>query len=248
MVSKLWICAAMVLVALTVVACGSKKPAAKNEQAAQATETATPTPSPTPTEEPDTDGDGTVDFEDFDPKNPKIQEAADAEKCDVLGINAKRGKEGACTADNGTKLKIVNRDTVLTLPQMNVRLVNITSTNEIPRPYDSPLVGSFVVAQVEITNKLNSPVETNAPDQFSLLLNGKEFSPNFDAMNEGADDGLVYEELQPDETTSGAVVFRVAAKHAPALAKNGNLFVLQFSDVGEYGRAKHRIGVIRTYR
>jgi hypothetical protein len=240
-------CGALVVVAI--VGCGgSDEKAPAEKQQAQSTATETPTPSPTPTPEPDTDGDGTVDFEDFKPNNAKIQEAADLELCDVKGINPKKLREGACTEKDGTKVKVVNRGSLLSLPQLDVRVINITPATEIAREFDTPLVGSYVIAQVSITNKLNSPLDPNAQDLFALVLDDREFHPNFDAMNDGENPLMGYDDLQPDETATGRVVFNVAAKRIHALDTNGNLLVLQFSDADGFGgKPKHRIGVIRTY-
>jgi hypothetical protein len=104
-----------------------------------------------------------------------------------------------------------------------------------------------VVARVAVTNRLDSPVTIDGSEMFGLYLEGKTFSPDFDAMNSGTDDGLIYEEIQPDQTVTGDVVFAVAPKRVDGLDKDGNFVVLQFSDVDSFGEAKKRIGFIRTY-
>lgn len=217
--------------------------------ATAATQEPTSTPTPTPTEEPDSDGDGSPDSEDFKPKDDKVQTADQADDCDVLGINPEELKEGECEADDGMRIKVVNRGSELKLRELSVRLLSIEPTSEIARPYDSPLVGGFVVARVSVTNRLNSPVEIDGSDMFALLLGNKQFSPNFDAMNTGNDDTLIYEEMQPEETRTGTVVFNVPARRANGLSKDGNLVVLQFSDAGTFGNESpsKRVGFIRTY-
>jgi len=243
------------IMALAVAACGETKdessanaPKSSGERTTTTRETATAT---TETEaeaapDPDTDGDGTADADDYAPKNPKIQDESQKDDCDVLGINATKLREGSCKTDKGMRIKVVNRDSKLVLPEVAVHLNSIEAATSIARPYDTPLVGSFVVAEVSMTNRLDVPVEVDASDQFALQLDSKTFNPNFDAMNNG-DNSLIYEEIQPEETVTGKVIFRVSRKRARALDANGNLIVLQFSDSDTYGNPKKRIGVIRTY-
>jgi hypothetical protein len=245
---------ALVTLALITAACGEATGDTPGEdsggqQIAQVSQKETATPTPTPTPPPDKDGDGTEDSLDYAPSNAKIQTEADAKDCEVLGIDHQGLKEGPCTLENGTKVKVVNRSTRLTLPQVGVQLNSITAATTIPRPYDSPLVGHFVVANLSVTNRLDAPVEIDGSDQFALGLGKKTFTADFDAMNTGQDDGLVYETLQPDETRSGAVVFRVSAKAARHVETDGNFLVYQFTDADNIGfeSPKRRVGLIRTY-
>jgi hypothetical protein len=71
-------------------------------------------------------------------------------------------------------------------------------------------------------------------------------------MNESHEGSkLIFEELEPEESTTGNIVFRVVAKRTRRLDIDGNLIVFQFSDVENVqfgGPAEQRIGIIRTYR
>jgi len=235
---------AALIAALLMAGCGSSDNDGPVREDSGGTQQAAKTPAP----DPDADKDGTPDAEDFDPENPQIQTRADSKNCNVLGINQQEGKEGSCTTDQGTKVKVVNRDSTLVLPQIAVKLNSIETTDIIERDFNSPLVGSFVVANITMTNRLSAPVTTNAPDQFGLALGPRQYTPDFDAMNE-SDEGskFIFEELQPDESTTGDVVFRVAAKRARRLERDGNFVVLQFTDVEAVSEPEKRVGVIRTY-
>lgn len=209
----------------------------------------------------DDDGDGVLNTYDPEPDDPDVSSYEELEEeptpeptptpdptdCDNLGINPQELKEGNCVSE-GTKIQVVNKGTPLKLQEVRVKLDSIAHTTTIPRPYDSPLVGSYVVARVSVTNRLSAPVTVDAPSMFSLWLDDRSYNPDFDAMNESGEDGLVYEEIQPDETATGIVVFRVKPKRANALNSNGNLNVVQFSDAeGFGGTPTKRVGIIRTY-
>jgi Domain of unknown function (DUF4352) len=177
----------------------------------------------------------------------KVRTAKNPKDCDALGINRTQLREGNCVSD-GRKLKVVNRGTTLRLRELTVKLESIAPTTTIPRPYDSPLVGSYIVARVTIKSRLKAPVSFDGSDVFTLTLGKRRYTPDFDAMNTGTDDALVGAELQPDQRITGAVVFDVAKRRWHALGTSGNLIVLQFSDAADNSRpAKKRIGVIRTY-
>lgn len=232
---------------LTLAACGSSDDAGSKKKHAQATTQATPTPTETA---PDADSDGIPDVNDYDPHNAKVQSEADAQLCSVKGIDAKGRESGACTEDNGTQVKVVNQGAALHLKQLSVTLNDCSPTDTIPQSLDNPLVGSFVVCNATITNNLTATAQVNGPDQFALVLGPRVYQADFDAMNQGDDDDLIYRDLQPDESVTGDLVFRVAAKRVGALERNGNLDVYQFSDAdsGNYEHPKHRMGIIRTYQ
>jgi hypothetical protein len=220
----------LVLITGILAGCGGAAEQTTGEPQRQAavkdTPTATPTATPTPTVDPDA--------------------------CKTLGIVI-GGKEGNCTDDTGTKVNVVNKDTKLHLKQVDVRVNSIETADYIPVEYDSPLVGSFVVANVTLTNNMPLPMTTDATSQFVLLLGKRNYEPDSDAMIEAnsMDSKLIFDKLQPDESTTGKVIFRVAKKRIGALSTNGNLVVFQPSDVDNVqfgGDAKSRVGYVRTYQ
>jgi hypothetical protein len=232
---------------------GSEKSAAKaapkkSDDVTTVASTSTPTPTATPDN--DADDDGATDEHDAAPDDPEVQTKADKQGCHYKGITRKEGKEGTCVDDeDGTKLKVVNRSTPLVLKQMTVRLNSITHTDTITAEYSDPQVGSFVVADVSITNNLDGPVEVDATDMFALSLGKKVFTPDSDVMIEAnsTDDNIIYDEVQAGGVAHGKVVFRVPARVASKLSVDGNLVATQFSDADGYSEAEHRVGVIRTY-
>ena len=218
--------------------------AAKVNNDADTTESA-PEPEPEPV---DSDSDGTVDEDDFAPDDAEVQTKADSEDCKAKGIHG-TDKEGTCEME-GVKYKVVNADTTLTMKQMSVSLNSITYTDTIPVEYSSPLVGSFVVADVTITNNLNAPVSVDGTSMFELALGKKTFTPDSDAMIEASDmdDNIIYDDVQPGGTGHGKVIFRVPARVAQRMDDDGVLVAYQFSDAENIGYSdpSARVGVIRT--
>ena len=58
---------------------------------------------------------------------------------------------------------------------------------------------------------------------------------------------MTYEEIQPDETLTGSVVFDVPAQHVSEFKQDGNVTVLQFSDSSGIGTPEQPVGIIRSY-
>lgn len=214
--------------------------------------TATSTPEATPTPDPDADNDGVADDVDYAPHNRKIQTKADAQDCNVLGINSIKLREGACT-EGGAKLKVVNKDTTLTLPQLSAHYNGYTTASTISSDVGSEAAnGTFIIVSLTITNRTDSPVSVE-PDGFLLTLTPKNrtktYTHDFDAENEpGSSFVWNSDELQPDQSQTGTVVYDVPTKYASEIARSGNLEVLQFSDASAFSDSpEKRVGIIRTY-
>lgn len=228
----------LLLVACVLAACGSTKTVTQTVTVSQASAPAAPTTNTTPPAI-------TVDQDDADAVDQDAADDASSTDCDELGINPEGLEEGNCESE-GYKYQIVNRATPLKLPELAAKLNSIDVVTSIPRSFDSPLTGNFVVANVSITNRMNQPVETT-PDMYALNVGGKSFNPNSDAMIDVGNNKLVYDEIQPDETFTGKVIFNVSPKAAKALDEDGNFDVLQFSDADGFSEPTKRIGIIRTY-
>ena len=252
--SKIWI-AILVIAALVIgVSIGgsdSSEPAAKAAKVAdsdntESTDTTETAPEPTP--EPDSDSDGTIDQNDFAPDDAEVQTKADSEDCEAKGING-TDKEGLCEME-GTRYKVVNADTTLSMRQMSVDMNSITYTDTIPVEYGTPLVGSFVVADVTITNNLDAPVSVDGTSMFELSIGEKTFTPDSDAMIEASDmdDNIIYDDVQPGGTGHGQVIFRVPARVANKMSDDGVLVAYQFSDAENVGYSDPtaRVGIIRA--
>lgn len=174
------------------------------------------------------------------------QRQLEAQSCDAKGINAQKLREGPCTDEGGTKVKVVNRDTTLSLPELTVSYGGYTTAETLSSSVGTERAdGVYVTIRLTITNKLPDPVAFD-PEQVALYLADKTFTPDFDADNMPGD-SFVWEsdEIQPGNSRTGTVTFDVAPAAARAMDTSGNIGVAQFSDAGQ--DAKRRIGLIRTY-
>lgn len=169
--------------------------------------------------------------------------------CDALGIDFDQQREGECEEDGDT-FRVVNRDSVLHLPELDVRLVDIELTDTISGGFTNDTAnGTFAIFTLEVTNKLSTPTEFDEyQEQVALAAMGNTYTQDFDAANGPLESSFLWiqEEIQPDATVTGDVVFDLPDKAARRVEKEGNLTILNFSDV-EAGSPAKPIGIIRTY-
>lgn len=165
--------------------------------------------------------------------------------CDVQGINSERGKEGSCLED-GIVYTVVDRESKLRLPELDVRLVETNTTAAHPDG-GNPANGLYVIFTVEITNRTSEPESLRA-DQAFLALNGEGYSRDTDAeLSLNAYPEL--DDLQPGKARTGRLIFEIPAPTARALrvrAVGANLTLVQFSESDQLPRPK-RLGQIRLY-
>jgi hypothetical protein len=170
--------------------------------------------------------------------------------CEELGINYKELKEGECT-ENGSTLVVINRDSTLKLPELNVRLLNIETTESVGGEFETENAnGIFAVFTLEVKNKLHSPVTFDeGQEQVSLLVNENEYTEDFEAANGPLESSFLWigEPIQPEATQTGDVIFDVPRSIARKIETEGNLNVLNFTDTGTYAPPEKALGVIRTY-
>jgi hypothetical protein len=168
--------------------------------------------------------------------------------CDALGINAIRLKEGTCTQQRKT-FTIVDRDSTLNLKELNVRLVNTSSTPTISNDtgVTRAKAGTFYIVTLEVTNKIDQPAAFDSSQgQVGLLTNGKSYSESFDAENNPGDSFTWNsDEIQPDATATGTVIFDLPPSAAKTVERDGNIVVLNFSDADSTDAST--AGIIRTY-
>lgn len=174
----------------------------------------------------------------------------EASECEELGIDFEGQKEGRCEED-GEVLQVVNRDSLLRLPELHARLLDVELTDTISGGFTSDVAnGTFAIFTLEITNKLNAPVEFDEfQEQVALSAMGNVYTEDFDAANGPLESSFLWigEEIQPDGSLTGDVVFDVPEKAARRIEKEGNLTILNFSDVESPGSPSKPVGVIRTY-
>ena len=171
--------------------------------------------------------------------------------CDSLGINRDVGKEGTCT-DGGVKLVVVDRESTLKLKELNLNLRNMETTPTASDEFGTTKSanGVYVIFDLEVFNKTNSPLYFDgSQEQTVLYLGDNEYTEDFEVENYALDDSFVskFEEIQPETSTTGSIAFDVPQKLIPDLEKTANLAIFNFSDEGEGGTAEE-IGIIRTYK
>lgn len=184
-----------------------------------------------------------------EPEPADAEATTPSDDCDELGINGDVGNEGACTDSDGSKIRVVDRGTTLTLNELSVRDVSVNMTPEIPGEVDGPSYASGTYAQITVTvrNEGSAPLRIE-PDLFRLVTNGKQYTTDFEAMNEPGD-SCVWDsdEVQPGNERTCWLAFDVAKKNARSVTSGGNLYVIQPSDQYET-EPKRRVGVIRLYK
>lgn len=179
-----------------------------------------------------------------------VSDEDDAGDCDAQGINSEQGNEGTCVQD-GTTLVVVDKGSTLKLKELNVQMLGLETTKSITGEYGESKTanGIYVVIELEVTNKMHSPVYFDGnQEQTALYLGENEYTEDFEAENYVQDDSFVnsFEKLQPQAPVAGTVVFDVPKSMLSSLRRNGNLDIANFSDEGEGDW--DQIGVIRTYK
>jgi hypothetical protein len=243
-------------------ACDESEPRAG---AGNAQAVAEQTPPPQPSES-DSDGDGVLDLDDAESDDPSVSSSAeeaetpeptatpDPTDCDGLGINADELNEGICQSE-GTKLQVVDKDSQLKLDEVIVAYHGVSYADSLTTPIsvEAPF-GRFVIVNVTVTNRGDSPINLPAYEMFALTLTQgdrtKTYRADFGAMNMPGP-SLVWSDaaadLHPKAAVTGTVVFDVPETRVDLVEKSGNLHVLQPSDVWSPDGPKKRQGLIRLH-
>jgi hypothetical protein len=171
--------------------------------------------------------------------------------CDDLGINPESRNEGACVDSDGARVKVVNKDTKLTLPELDAEYLGYRTGKSIESDFETQTAsGVFVIVKLRITNKTGAPVEVD-PEGISLSVSPnnvtKLYTHIFDAENTPGDSFIWQDKVQPDASMTGTVVYDMPQKRVADIEKTGNINILQFSDVNSFEEPTKTIGTIRTY-
>ena len=154
------------------------------------------TPHPSET---DSDGDGVVDLDDAEPNDPSVSSHAEEKEtpeptatpdptdCDELGINADELNEGQCQSE-GTKLHVVDKDSQLKLDEVIVAYHGVSYADSLMTDVSAESAfGRFVIVNVTVTNRGDSPISLTAYEMFALTLTQgdrtKTYRADFQAMN-----------------------------------------------------------------
>lgn len=173
--------------------------------------------------------------------------------CGAKGINRGAHKEGTCT-EGGTKLVVVNQHSVLKLPSLEARLLGIDQRKTIDGPGGSKTTkGKFAIFDLAITNLTDAPAKV-VEGQCMLYLVGL-YSEAVEVEERFEPQSFLHrdQEIPPQGTEEGTVVFSLGNHRAPKLRTDGNLdcvnlgsSVSPLEPEGLFDEPEY--GVIRTYQ
>lgn len=178
---------------------------------------------------------------------PKPQDCAKA-GISSPSIPRPQRKEGTCWQSPSRLVTIVNRRTLLELPELTARLGPVTVHRELGG-YAAD--GRFVDVTVRVQSRLTGTV-TLKPDRFALQLGGDRDARLYPVAVAMADAiGSPYMSAGITLASGGRaavrLLFEVPVARARQLLTNGTLWIHQFSDgVRDAGRPTR--GVIRIYK
>lgn len=164
-----------------------------------------------------------------------------ADDCRRKGITSGGTGEGTCFQESGRRIHVVNMTSVLRLPEMEARLLSITSKQRrVENAVD-------VDVRLQIRSKVKGTVDLS-PERFGLHLGDRLFEPD-PVVNGFAKGGLVSSgvRLRQGDSTSGRIIYRVPSALAAHLRRDGEVWIAQFSDFSPKS-AGHTVGVIRADR
>ncbi len=178
---------------------------------------------------------------------PKPQDCAKA-GISSPSIPRPQRKEGTCLQTPTQLVTIVNRRTLLVLPELSARLGAMTVRD---RAGGYAADGRFVDVTLALQSRLTGTV-TLKPEQFALQLGGDSDAERYPVAVAIADAiGSPYMSAGVTLTSAAHVTLRLLFDVPPARARqlpaNGTLWVYQFSD-GVRGAGHPTRGVIRIYK
>lgn len=157
-------------------------------------------------------------------------------------------KEGTCLQTPAQLVTIVNRRTLLVLPELSARLGAVRVRD---RAGGYAADGRFVDVTLRLQSRLTGTV-TLKPDRFALQLGGDSDAERYPVAVAIADAiGAPYMSagltLSAGAHVTLRLLFDVPPSRARQLLTNGTLWVHQFSD-GVRGAGRPTRGVIRIYK
>jgi hypothetical protein len=176
--------------------------------------------------------------------------APDPNACDTKGIVPldPSTAAGKCKS-GGTRFTVANQDGVLKTKTLVARLSGSRQATSLSDPdgFETTTAnGTYLVLTVDLTNKLDSPVDI-ASDQTALILtSGKQYQEDFDAENGADQQSFLWQldnGLQPDETRTGDFVFDLPPKAIRRFQNDGG--ALAIAELGDDISDTKRVGVIR---
>jgi hypothetical protein len=174
----------------------------------------------------------------------------DPESCQAKGINPEQLRTGTCT-DAGVEYTVANRDGTVTLPDIKARLDGYRIADSVSSEFDSaqPQSGTFVIADLAVTNRGTQPGTLTVTDMARLRIGDRQWDPDFDVTQvaDDTDASCIYEDLGPGIERKCSVVFEVPEADARKIetpAAASNLLVVGFSE--DFDSPDH-VGAFRLY-
>jgi Domain of unknown function (DUF4352) len=160
---------------------------------------------------------------------------AGASGCDAKGISGKKGREGICT-ENGVTVTVVNPGHEARLHTLAARFNGCRQASSVSDGFGQSVSarGVFALCSITVRNRSDTPQTFDGigARQTTLVVDGKQFSQNFDAENQADAKSFITQdsEIQPGESRTGDVVFDLQPRFMRHLGTSGNLFVVNFGD------------------
>jgi hypothetical protein len=189
-------------------------------------------------------------------KTVTVSEAASGTKvrsdnedgCEALGIDIRGSREGTCRQD-GTRFHVANRANPIRLKELSARLIDEERLTALPDGY-SRANGTYVVLTLAITNRTSAP--RSVEDQIALHIDRKEYGRDDEAEIYYEDSFNMLNEIQPDETLEGRIVFDLPPSALEKLSSRragSNLVILNFSEaLGFDSDRPSEVGAIRLWQ
>lgn len=146
-----------------------------------------------------------------------------------------KGKQNAAAGGSDTIAEVGDR---VTLKGTTYKVTSVDTAKTLgDNPYTKEKAnGQFVIVKLQLTNKKDEPA-TILEDNIRLIGgNGKNYSTSDDALFAVEDAGFILEEIQPDNTEKGTLVYDL-----PKKAVSGAQ--LQVSDLFSDSTARIELGL-----
>jgi len=171
---------------------------------------------------------------------------ASSSSCESLATQGARGV-GTCEGPASSTAQYAGVGHHLVLSGLRMRYVSMTTAPSVSSSGiggTAKAHGVFVIVQVSLTNREHKPQGWSS-SQSSLLANGNTYQEAFDAENGKDQHSLLWiagsaNEIQPEETRTGDLVYDIPVSAAHALEHEGGAVAIK--DFGEENDSEEAYG------
>ena len=152
--------------------------------------------------------------------------------CEFKQITVGARREGDCVA-RGVAITVVNEPHWLHGKEYDARIAGVSTAKTVG---GVPANGRFVIVRLAVKNTLDGPHAFDRGSNLAFLLVDKKYFSESRAAESGVPRAFRRraDQLQPDETATGTVVFDVPIDHTKNLAAEGsNLILVNYSDAAK---------------